>query len=114
MIMDNIDILEGMDETKRAQLFDLAGVMADPLTRRILAKLSSKGSPISVDSVPTDKLQGKRSNVITRLVTLEKKGFVKSSKVTSQNGFCKKYFINEKAIPLVEQLMKPESKLYPQ
>ena len=112
--MDNIDILEGIDEPKRAQLFDLAGVMADPITRRILAKLSSKGSPIAVDSVPEDKLQARKSQVITRLVNLERKGFVRSSKVTSQNGFCKKYFINDKAVPLVAQLMKAESKLYPQ
>ena len=114
MIMDNIDILEGIDEAKRAQLFDLAGVMTDPITRRILAKLSSGGSPIAVDSVPTDKLQAKKSQVVSRLLNLEKKGFVRSSKVTAQNGFCKKFFINEKAVPLVAQLMKPESKLYPQ
>lgn len=114
MIMNNIDILEGLNKEKQAQFFDLAGIMTDPITRRILAKLSSKGSPISVDSIPVDKLQAKKAQVVTRLINLEKKGFVTSSKVASQNGFCKKFFINEKAKPLVEQLMKPESKLYPQ
>lgn len=110
--MENTDILEGLDETERKQLFHLAGIIADPITRRILAKLSSQQSPISVDSIPLEKLDASKPQVVTRLTKLEKMGWVKSEKVKSQNGFCKKYFINEKGQTIVSKLMKVESKLY--
>ena len=112
MESDNIDVLENMVESDRTKLFHLAGVIADPITRRIMAKLASNQSPISIDSIPLEKLDASKPQIITRLVKLEKMGLVKAEKVKSQNGFCKKYFINEKSLDIVSKLMREESKLY--
>jgi len=112
MNMDNIDILKKLGETESTQFFHLAGVVADPITRRILAKLDSNQSPISVDSIPIEKLDAKKPQIITRLVKLEKMGLVRAETVKSQNGFCKKYFINEKGTDIVSKLMRVESKNY--
>jgi len=92
--------------------FSLAGILADPLTRKILAKLNSNGSPISIDAVPVDKLDADRPSIINRLITLDKVGFVNSVKVPSTKGFCKKYIINDKGTMIVNLLMSSESMLF--
>lgn len=101
-----------MSESDRTQLFHLAGVIADPVTRRIMAKLASKQSPISIDSIPLEKLDANKPQVVSRLVKLERLGLIRAEKVKSQNGFCNKYFINEKGSGIVSKLMGEESKLY--
>jgi len=110
--MDNIDILEKLGETERTQFFHLAGVVADPITRRILAKLASNQSPISIDSIPLERLEAGKPQIVTRLVKLEKMGLVRAETVKSQNGFCKKYFINERGTDIVSKIMGVESKNY--
>ena len=109
----NIEMILGkLPEAERNEVFQFAGMLTDPLTRRIMAKLASLQSPISTDSVPVGKLEGDKGTVISRLSNLERVGLVRSEKTPAENGFCKKYFINEKGKKFVAQYMQSESKLY--
>ena len=107
-----ISLMEKLGSDNYTKFFHLAGIVADPVTRKVLAKLASPQSPISVDSIPIDKIGADKSVIITRLVQLEKLGLVRSDKVKSQHGYCKKYFINDKGIQIVDKLMTAESKLF--
>ena len=110
--MDNIaTVIEKLQEEDERQMFQLAGMLTDPLTRRIMAKLASPRSPISTDSMPL-KLDGEKGAIISRLSKLERVGLLTSEKVKAEGGFCKKYFINEKGKSLVSKYMRSESKLF--
>lgn len=109
LINNLIDKLGSDDYTK---FFHLAGVLADPVTRKVLAKLASPRSPISIDSIPIDELGETKPTIITELVQLEKIGLARSVKVKSQHGYCKKYFINAKGNEIVSKLMTAESKMF--
>ncbi len=112
MIMNNIEkIIEKFEGSEERQMFQFAGMLTDPLTRKIMAKLASPQSPISVDSIPT-KLDADKGAVISRLSKLERVGLLSSEKVKAENGFCKKYFINEKGKNLVSNYMKKESQQF--
>lgn len=106
------NLMEKLGSDDYTKFFHLAGVVADPITRKVLAKLASPQSPISIDSIPVDKIGADKPMIINRLVQLEKLGLVKSEKVKSQHGYCKKYFINDKGVEIVDKLMSTESKLY--
>ncbi len=106
------NLMEKLGSDDYTKFFHLAGVVADPVTRKVLAKLASPQSPISIDSIPVDKIGATKPVIITRLVQLEKIGFVRSEKVKSQHGYCKKYFINDKGNDIVNKLMATESKLF--
>ena len=110
--MNNLDVLNGLEESKRASLFHLAGVIAEPLTRRILAKLNSPHSPIAIDAIPITELRGGKPQIISRLIKLEQLGLVRSDKIRAENGYCKKYFINSETKDLVSMLTKEESKFF--
>lgn len=111
--MDNLaTVTEKLQEGDERQMFQLAGMLTDPLTRRIMAKLASPQSPISTDSVPTTKLDGDKGAIISRLSKLERVGLLTSEKVKAEGGFCKKYFINPKGKSLVSKYMESESKLF--
>lgn len=111
--MNNIEKIIGkFNGLEERQIFQFAGMLTDPLTRRILAKLASPQSPISVDSVPTSKLGADKGAVISRLSKLENVGLLSSEKVKAENGFCKKYFINENGKSLVSNYMKKESRQF--
>ena len=103
--------IEKLADNDERQVFQLAGMLTDPLTRRIMAKLARPQSPISVDSIPR-VLKGDRGAVISRLSRLEQAGLLRAEKVRAENGFCKKYFINENGKALVSKYMKTESELF--
>lgn len=110
--MDRIaSVIGRLEDNDERQVFRLAGMFADPLTRKIMAKLASPQSPISVDSIPP-VLEGERGAVISRLSKLEQAGLLNSEKTPTKNGFCKKYSINDKGKSLVSKYMKAESKLF--
>ena len=111
--MDNMEKIIGKFEgSEENQMFQFAGMLTDPLTRRILAKLASPQSPISVDSVPASELDADKGSIISRLSKLESAGLLNSEKVKAENGFCKKYFINENGKNLVSNYMKKESQQF--
>ena len=56
----------------------MAGVISDPLTRKIL--LSSKHSPINTNAIPVDKLNAKKLQIINRLARLENVNLVTSER----------------------------------
>ena len=113
MTMYNIEKIIGkFHGSEESQMFQFAGMLTDPLTRKIMAKLASPQSPISVDSIPTTKLEADKGAVISRLSKLEKIGLLRSEKVKAEDGFCKKYFINENGKKLVSNYMKKESQQF--
>lgn len=87
--------IDGMDERAQKETLLFVGVLADPLTRRIMAKLTNKHGPITVNNVPTDLLKATKSQVISRLCRLERYGLVTSKKHISSGEFFKEYSINE-------------------
>ncbi len=113
MTMDNLDaIFEKFQDSEEREIFQFAGMLTDPLTRRIMAKLASPQSPISTDSIPTTKLNGDKGAVISRLSKLERTGLLTSEKIKAEGGFCKKYFINEKGRNFVTSYMQNESERF--
>ena len=113
MAMSNIEAILGKFQgSEESEIFQFAGMLTDPLTRRIMAKLTSPNSPISVDSIPTTILGADKGAVISRLYKLEKTGLLRSEKVKADGGFCKKYFINENGKKLVSNYMKKESQQF--
>lgn len=111
--MDNMDkILGKLQDSEEEEIFQIVEMLGDPLTRRIMAKLASPQSPISVDDIPTDKLNGERGAIISRLDKLERRGLVKSEKIETKMGFGKKYIIKDKARDWVTKYMSKELKQY--
>lgn len=103
-----VSSMDKLDDDDERRVFRLAGMLTEPLTRKIMARLASPQSPISVDSIP--KGLGDRGAVISRLTRLELAGLLRSESVKAENGFCKKYFINDKGRDLVSKYMQKESK----
>ena len=104
------EILGNLNEVQRGKALEFAGALADPLTRRILAKLTSKHSPISVDNIPTQLLGAQRPEVISRLSRLERYGLVSSNNMTKDGTVHRRYEINDAGKELVHKYMKEESK----
>ena len=100
--------LDDMNERDQKETLLFASVLADPLNRRIMAKLTSKHIPISVNSVPTDVLQATKPEVISRLCRLERYGLVTSQKKMDKNAFYKVYSINDNGKKWVHNYMKDE------
>lgn len=59
------NLMEKLGSDDYTKFFRLAGVIADPVTRKVLAKLASPSSPISIDSIPVDKIGAAKSAIIT-------------------------------------------------
>ena len=88
----------------------MAGVISDPLTRKILAKLSSKHSPINTNAIPIDKLNAKKLQIINRLARLENVNLVTSELIKSDNGYCRRYTANDNGKSIAKQLLSKELK----
>lgn len=106
-----VSAIEKLGDSDERRVFKLAGMLADPLTRRIMAKLASPQGPISVDGIPKE-LNGDRGATISRLSRLEQAGLLRSEKVSAGSRFCKKYIINDNGRDPVSKYMKEESKLF--
>lgn len=105
--MENLaSSLEKLSDADERRAFELAGMLVDPLTRGIMARLAGQG-PVSADGVPEGP--GGRGAVISRLARLERAGLLESEKAKAEDGFCKKYFINEKGKEIVSRYMQKES-----
>ena len=96
-------LLQKLGTNNYTKYFGFAGILAEPATRIVLAKLADM--PISTDAVPADEIGVEKFMIITRLVNLEKMGLAKSEKVKSDQGYCKKYFINKRGIETVNKLI---------
>ena len=104
------EILGNLNEVQRGKTLEFAGALADPLTRRILAKLASNHSPISVDNIPTNLLNAQRPEIISRLSRLERYGLVSSNNITKNGTVHRRYEVNKTGKDLVHKYMKEESK----
>ena len=60
-------ILERMDENERTELLEFCGILADPLTRRILAYLAATDDQIPANASHTKPTGGVVSENPTRL-----------------------------------------------
>lgn len=88
-------------------------VLNDPMTRKIMAKLASKHSPIMANDIPLGKLGIENEvSVLSRLSFLEKSGLATSTKEKNKGKFTKKYTLNSKGIALVNSEMKREKNLF--
>ena len=105
--------LDDMDEQDREKTLQFVSVLADPLTRRIMAKLASKHSPIAVNNVPAERLNTTKPQIISRLCRLERYGLVTSHKKTTDNVFYKEYSINENGRRWVDGYMRDELGEFP-
>ena len=95
------EIIEEIDKINHNTLFHL-GIIADPVTRKVLFLLQSQS--ISTALIPEDKFQVSRSQIITRLVKLERMGLVEFSKTATKDGYCKAYSLTEKGDAMVSRL----------
>ena len=93
---------------QRDQILQFAGFLADPVIRRIMAKLTIHGS-ISVNDIETKLLRATRAEVITRLVKIEQNGLATSKKISKDGMFHKQYTITRFGRKLVFKYMKQES-----
>ena len=64
---------------QRDQILQFAGFLADPITRRTMAKLTIHSS-MSVNDIDTKSLRATRAEVVTRLVKIERNGLATSKK----------------------------------
>ena len=102
-------IFDKLEDSERQQVFQFAEMLTDPMTRRIMAKLASTHSPITTDKLPIDLLKGSKAAIISRLSRLKRAGIISSESVESEDGFCKRYSINENGEELVSKYMHKES-----
>jgi len=101
-------VTDKLEDKEEGQMFQLAGILADPLTRKIMAKLASSHGPIATNDVPTAGL-GDKGAIIVRLNRIESAGVAQSQKVHINNGFCKRYSLNDKGRKYVSKYMQAES-----
>ena len=101
-------VLDDMEEQDRVQTLQFFSMLADPITRRVMAKLASKYSPISVNEVPTRRLDATELQILSRLCKLEKYGLVTSQMKPEDDGFYKEYHINDDGKRWVTGYMKDE------
>ncbi len=88
-------------------------ILNDPMTRKIMAKLASKHSPITSNDIPLDKLGIKNEvSVLSRLSFLEKNGLATSTNVQSNGKHAKRYTLNSKGMALVDSEMKREKTFF--
>ena len=106
------EILGKLPGGSEKEIFRLAGMLTDPLTRDILAKLDSKHSPILTNDIPTGLLRAEKGKIMSRLYKLHKIGLLTSTPMKKGDGFCKEYAINEHGSSLVRKYMRSESKRY--
>lgn len=101
----HIDQMGKLDQ----ETLSFISVVADPLTRRIMAKLASKHSPIAVDAVPTKLLNASKLQIVSRLCRLERQGLVTSKRKNMEDDtFYKEYSINDNGRALVDSHMSNE------
>ena len=106
------EILGKLPEGSERELFRLAGAMADPLSRNILAKLDSKHSPILTSDIPTGLLGAKKGAIMSRLYNLHNLGLLTSEPKKTESGYCKEYAINGHGRSIVRNYMRSESQKY--
>ena len=110
------EILGDIDEAKKMAKLEFIGVLADPLMRRILAKLAccSKGleTTMDLDDVSTQHLKSDKPSIITRLHKLANYGLVTVEKVHVGSRYHKRYIINDTGKEWVQKYMKRELKLF--
>ena len=90
--------------------FRMAGVLSDPLTRKILAKLASPHSAIDTNAIPTEKLHAKKIQIVNRLSRLEKVNLVTSKLIHSDNIHYTKYEVNPNGDAIAKDLLSEELK----
>ena len=100
--------INDMDRQEIQNTMQVVGMLTEPLTRRIMAKLASKHSPIAANDVPTDLLKASKPQIISRLSRLERFGLVRSERKTVSAGFCKEYRINDSGKRWVHDYMTTE------
>ena len=93
---------------QRDQILQFAGFLADPITRRTMAKLTIHGS-MSVNDIDTKSLRATRAEVVTRLVKIERNGLATSKKISKDGTFHKRYTITRFGRKLVFMYMNQES-----
>ena len=86
----------------------LISVVADPLNRKIMAKLASKHSPIAMNNVPTQRLEASKIQVVSRLCRLERQGLVVSERKKDGDSFYREYSISANGRVLVDSYMGNE------
>lgn len=102
------NIIDNLDDQQLSDTLLSLSALADPLTRRIMAKLASKHSPIAVNAIPTEKLQASSPDIISRLCRLESYGFVTSIKKTDNGSFYRVYSLNSTGQRVVKNHMATE------
>lgn len=107
------NVLAEMNDQDLQDTLRSLSVLADPLTRRIMAKLASKHSPIAANAIPTDMLEASEAAIISRLCRLESYGFVTAAKNhPDDETFYKVYSINETGRRMVVNSMTAESEKF--
>lgn len=103
------NVLDKMDDQQLQDTLRSLSVLADPLTRKIMAKLASKHSPIAANNIPVEQLNASEPAIISRLCRLESYGFATTTKCVDDGMSYKVYSINETGRRMVEKSMEAES-----
>lgn len=101
-------LVEHIAKRDRADAITIVSMLADPLTRKIMAKLASKYSPIAANAVPVERLNASKLQIMSRLCKLERYGLVTAKKKTMDGSFYKEYHINDNGLDLVNNHMSNE------
>ena len=91
------------------QIMHLAGILADPVIRKTMATLVTRGA-MSVNDIPTDDLDATRPEIITSLSRLEREGLATSEKIKEGDTFHKQYSITDVGKTYVSRYMSHEMK----
>ena len=100
--------IDKLDDQEMNATMRSLGMLTDPTTRKIMAKLASKHSPIAVNRVPVDKIGASRPQIISRLCLLENCGYVTSTKEMDGDSFYKIYRISKLGSKFVDKYMSAE------
>lgn len=100
--------IDGMNDQQLNDTLTSLSVLADPLSRKIMAKLASKHSPIAVNAVPTKMLNASKAAIISRLCRLESYGLATSVREKDGDLTYNVYKLNAVGERLVKNHMSVE------
>ena len=107
-----ISILNNMAEPQSDAIIRFAGILADPLTRRIMAMLAASNGYVAAYDACAKFPDNYKVEVLSRLGRLERCGVVVTGRVQVCGMVCKTYSITDQGKDFVEKHVEHEFRTF--